>query len=255
MKFKSLILMTMVLVVSMFLSGTARADYLTVSGGPNGYGPYQYDRGGEFTFTPDGGLSWILNNYANDAKFGNGFQTFCLEENEYVYPNTQYSAVLGNAAIKGGIGGTIVTINGVPQDPLSKGTAWLYYQFSQGALTGYDYSPTGRTASADALQKTIWWLEGEAIDPGTGNTFRNNVISHFTGGITEAMSNNNGLYHVMVVTLWVQDKAGDLSLNTDGTPKYLRQDMLATVPVPPAVYLLGAGLIGVVFIRKRISRV
>ncbi|MCX5806499.1 MAG: hypothetical protein NT010_10605 [Proteobacteria bacterium] len=248
MKFKSFILMIVILIISLFLSGTARADYLTVGGAPNGYGPYQYDRGGEFTFTPDTGLNWILSNYHENAKYGNAFQTFCIEENEYVYPSTTYSVILGNAAIKGGQGG--------PSDPLSKGTAWLYYQFSQNTLTGYNYAPTGRTGSADALQKTIWWLEGEASDPGIGNTFRNNVIAQFASS-TEAKKDNFDVstqtrsYPVMVVTLWVKDHAGDLSDNG----YYLRQDMLATVPVPPGVYLLGAGLIGVVFIRKRINKV
>jgi hypothetical protein len=265
MKFKSLILMTMVLVGFMCMPVIAKAYTLTFTGNNTtdqgylyGYGPYQTGSGGEFTLAPDAGLSWLLNNYDSKALVVNGaLQSFCLEEKEYAYAGSTNSVLLRNAAIKGGQSNS---------DPLSIGTAWLYYQFSKGVLANYNYdidesSPAARLASqrarhesASALQNTIWWLEGELTNM-PSNTFTTQVLAVF-GNSGAAMADNNGSYHVMVATMWVPGHEGDIETkNLDGTLMYARQDMLATVPVPPAVYLLGAGLLGVVFIRKRISKV
>jgi hypothetical protein len=257
MKLKSLILITMVLVAFMCMPLIATADMsttgtLTTTGnnssggyGYDGYGPYQTGQGGEFTLQPGDGLEWLLNNYKLPAMiYTNTFQSFCLEYPEHIYPNTIHSAVLGNAAVYGGGG----AVGG--SDPLSQGAAWLYYYFSKGTLGSYDYNTeAGRHNSASALQNTIWWLEGEASDPGDGNTFRNNVIAMF-GGAETAMLDNNGLYPVMVANLW--------ELGHEGQDGYQRQDMLVTtgtVPVPPAIYLLGAGLMGVGVIRKRVNKI
>jgi len=138
-----------------------------------GYGPYQAGQGGEFTLDPGVGLEWVLSGY-NSAKqtrnagttgsaAGTGddtFQTFCMEKSEYIYANTTFDVTISNAATLGG------TTNS--SDPLSIGTAYLYYNFAKGLLAPYNYNGTEaqREASAAALQNTIWWLEGEASDPG-----------------------------------------------------------------------------------------
>src|SRR5262245_3026111 len=98
------------------------------------------------------------------------FLTFCVEFPEHIalcrvyYVDVDTKAQSGGASVAG-YGGT--DVNGVAgsYDPLSKGTAWLYTQFSdhtldtahwgaQGLL--YDFSQTN--ANANSLQLAIWSL-------------------------------------------------------------------------------------------------
>ena len=157
-------------------------------------GYYMAD-GGEFTLvgTP------YADNYAAAATvaIGNdvGFQTFCLERNEYVsVPGTYYYDGLDSAAVQGGVGG------GNP-DPISWGTAWLYSQFAQGSLAGYDYTPgSGRSGSAGMLQTAIWYLEQEITlaNPG-GNSFLAAVITQFGSLVDAGSAAAAGAYGVHVI--------------------------------------------------------
>jgi hypothetical protein len=208
----------------------------TGSGGTHsGYGMWQTNQGGEFTLQPGGWDPLPL--YAEAAKnqgVPGTFQSFCLEAQEHIYPNTTHAVVFNDRAINGGVGP-----NG---DPLSLGTAWLYHAFQNGTLVGYDYADAvDRHASAAALQNTIWWLEDEAVDPGNGNAFRQMVYAQFQ----DPKADNHGQFPVAVLNLYAQGHAGD--------PAYLRQDALVCVPVPGAALLgfLGLGAAGL-GLRKRV---
>src|SRR6185503_5146810 len=84
------------------------------------------------------------------------FQTFCMELDEPVQLGFQWHYVLNSAAISGGGGAT------AGSDPLDPRTAYLYTQFWNGTLTGYDYTPgPSRQQSAHELQTAIWFLEEE----------------------------------------------------------------------------------------------
>src|SRR5437763_9489329 len=130
-------------------------------------GAYSYGVGGEFvaadgnpaTAPGPGVYSLYGGNYSSLTKYvGNnglmGFGTFCIEYNEEFNPGYTYAVThVGPNAMYGG-----QPMNG---DPISKGTAMLYYLYATGNQNfGYDWG-AGRRLSGGALQQAIWWLEGE----------------------------------------------------------------------------------------------
>lgn len=233
----------------------AAAAYTVTTTGDHGYGPYQAGSGGEFTLTPNTDLYWVLSNYDSKALlYGNtAFQTFCLEKSETIAGNTTYSATLSNAAIRGGVGGSGTA------DPISIGSARLYYEFAKGKFTGlgsmplYNYLATNATevaarkASANALQQTIWWLEGEITDQPL-NIFTSYILGAYTtederiAAVTAARADNSqfSLFPVMALNL---SKEGDL----------YSQSQFVVTPIPASIWLIGTGLVGLAVIRRRFT--
>jgi hypothetical protein len=186
----------------------------------SGYGQWQTGVGGEFTlrFVTD---PLALDGYASTVKnvgVSGTFQTFCVEESEYIYPyDNTFNVVVNSKAINGGLP---VAAGG---DPLSKGTTWLYSQFAQGTLAGYNYTTGDRHASAAALQNTFWGLEDEAGDPGASNLFRQAVIAQFGSWAAAKADASVGQYDVYVLNMY-----GPLPGSTT-----LGQDQLFYAPLPP----------------------
>ena len=196
------------------------------------YGSRHFGNGGEFNASSADFVPATMG-YAAAATFNGGFETFCVEANEHFFPGSTYYYSISQGTINGGVSG------GNP-DPISMGTAWLYLNFAQGTLAGYNYStgPLGN-ASAGALQATIWWLEGEGANP--NNTFSTLVMS-----LPNYLNDNNGYYGVGVLNLW-----------SDINHTYMAQDQLILFDVPDGgstAMLLGLGFLGLFVGRWKLNR-
>ncbi len=203
--------------------------------------------GGEFNAQVTGSLggqtpAQILGGYAAVAKTvvnsQTGFQTFCLEESESFTPGKSYNVAINDRAVSGGANASHPGVT-PGADILSVGTTWLYSQFAQGTLAGYNYTlGAGRVASAHELQATLWYLEDETtVAP--ANAFMTAVYGNFADPKLDAAAGLNGV-HALNVTL------------RDGA---LRQDVLIyTAPDGGlTVTLLGFGLatMGVLGLRVK----
>lgn len=196
---------------------TVRADLLQRVTIQDHYGT---TNGGEFLATPiDFDFAPVrLNTIASGA-----FETFCLEVSENIAFGGTYWVELNTAAVHGGAGG------GDP-DPLDPLTAYLYQQFISGTLAEYAYAVddvgTARAASADALQRVIWYIEQETAmtwTPGDGSK----ADLFYQDALANAGSD---IGNVRILNLYN---------NAQGTSP--AQDQLVLIPEPASLLLLALG--------------
>ena len=157
--------------------------------------------------------------------------SYCLETDELMAYGETYDVIISNEAIMGGANDDPAgPLGGDLLDPM---TAYLFYHYAIGDLTGWD----GDDASADGLQKAIWYIEDEIEYGGLdakGIAFYDLAVANVGGD-----EGWQGLGPVRVMNLYEAGYRGD--------PAYLKQDQLILVPAPGALVL---GCIGAVLTRS-----
>jgi len=171
------------------------------------------------------------------------FQTFCLEANERMIFGQTLDFTVDTTANAGGFGG------GSP-DPLDSRTAYLFTQFWNGTLSGYNYTlGTGRMDSATALQLAIWKLEDELGTSSLQDAYDSNSLAQsFVSAADSAVASGGS---------WFGKGLGDvriLNLTLNGTNLQSVLVQVTPIPLPPAA-LLGLGIMtglgGLGLVRRR----
>ena len=188
--------------------------------------PFQQGRGGEFKAVIErSGIPGLPD--------GTRFSTFCLEKNESIDFGATYYVQLSTITVGGNPTG-----NGLVYNELDPRTAWLYNEFRNRTLAGYDFSGPQRKHSAGQLQNAIWFLENEIA-----NLTPHSLAQDFVA-LAEASDwhTRNTIGNVRVMNLYE-----DVKLNG------FRQDQLClinVVPAPGAVLLAGLGTTLIGYLRR-----
>lgn len=212
--------------------------------------------------TDNGTAVGTANGTRMNAGYGGqiGFETFCIEHNEYVTLQGTYAASISLGSIYGGVAGGVDPDGADPlpaTDLISIGTAYLYDAFATGALAGYTYTNgTGRAASAVKLQEAFWYLEDEisltsgqkAANPFlTGAAGALSIYGDGTGVGVGGAKANNTTFNVAALNI------GGVAPNQKQDQLILHDNGFSVPDGGTTLVLLGLSLGGLGYLRRKIA--
>jgi hypothetical protein len=180
------------------------------------------------------------------------FDTFCLSIVTTFYPGSSYYAQ----------GSTTIAADVPPIVPtyVTYGTAYMYSQFLLGNAT-YAGDLNGNTA--DAVQATIWYLQGllggtgGMVDPENGHDLSGYIDSILPGlktatgkDLSGLVANGTGLFNVNVMNLYAYSDGTGISQPQLADPKYAPPVPEPTTIISGALLLLPFGASTLRILRK-----
>ena len=189
-------------------------------------GAYAYSDGGEFTA--------VINSNGTVKTF----ETFCVEANVTVALNTPYSYSLSTTQPDNNMA-------------LTEGAAFLFYEFTMGNLSGYNYTDAKiRQSDAGLLQAAIWQFQGQSMPNGdyqnpsaTATQGQYGYNPYFALAVNDLGGNaynpNDGKYSVDILQL------------TDVNGGQAQDQLICTTPEPTTMALIGMGGLSLFMIRRR----
>ncbi|HRY47665.1 MAG TPA: hypothetical protein P5186_06430 [Candidatus Paceibacterota bacterium] len=175
-------------------------------------GTYRGGDGGEFDVT-------IQTRVGDGGGLPTSFTTWCIEKNEYITLGSTYYYEVSSAAVEGGS-------DGPTPDPISKGSAYLYWLYTTGFVDS-SYKVDSDDEAGD-FQDAIWWLEQELAS--VNNKYTQLAITKFTDE-EGAKADSGGLYGVVAVNLYGKYE--------NGTLKDYKQSQLGIVVPEPGTWIAG----------------
>ena len=250
------VLFALAIVVAAVGAGVARAGDLKFDGATNRQGS-----GGEFRVSGFDDYYTPVTSKMLDGTTGENFHTFCIEGNRNVSLGSTYDYTIEQQAVGGGFSGQ-VSGGG---DPIGEATAKLFYSFWTdtwlSGITAYDYVDGGVSsaskADAEALQRAIWFLEGELttyLYTGSGGNNASDVItdaSSLTGRVKAFVDYalaSGTTWAALGHSEWTGGAGGVRALNLwSGSTDV--QSQLIVVPLPAGA-LMGFALLGALGLVK-----